>query len=96
MQLNKFFSPSELRKSLNMDRDLIQADLPQDFDVNEVQAELPNFDVNEVQAELCSETPYREKFMVTICPRTRTEHSTEYLFFQMLNTQHPDGSYVSI
>jgi hypothetical protein len=45
-------------------------------------------DLNEVQARLCMETCHREKFR--LC--TSGPEVTRYLFFQMLNSQHPEGN----
>jgi hypothetical protein len=56
--------------------------------VNNNQVE--GIDVNEVQAQLSPETPYKEKFEVTsgLC--------SKYIFFQMLNTQHPEGNFLYV
>jgi hypothetical protein len=43
-------------------------------------------DTEDVQADLQSETDYKEKFRCTTAGP-----SSGYIFFQMLNTSHPDG-----
>jgi hypothetical protein len=43
-------------------------------------------DTNEVQADLQPETDYKEKFRCISAGST-----TGYIFFQMLNTRHPEG-----